>query len=242
MSESPTYMSRAIRWALRCLLTYKACARRVQGRDVGSKCEFVGLRDPSEARAPGHFRAAPLPRQGLIFLPGPACPPALQHHPLQQMLGGPFANPLAFKARPPRPLPILALTAGGVGEGCWATGAGRRRSSALPWDALRPGAPTSLRASLSFSPAPSPLQPPQKYIVFSPNPVQLQHNKTHNKNLIHFSPAPPSPGIFWLGIKNLSSCLWHHSPDASASLMYEPGSGGPAASAVLAARRRPPVT
>lgn len=116
MSESPTYMSRAIRWALRCLLTYKACARRVQGRDVGSKCEFVGLRDPSEARAPGHFRAAPLPRQGLIFLPGPACPPALQHHPLQQMLGGPFANPLAFKAPPP-PTPHPGPNCRGRGGG-----------------------------------------------------------------------------------------------------------------------------
>lgn len=26
-----------------------------------------------------------------------------------------------------------------------------------------------------------------KYIVFSDNPVQLHHNKTHNKNVIHFS-------------------------------------------------------
>lgn len=202
-----------IRWALRCLQTYRACARRVLGRDVGSKWEFVGLRDPSESRAPGHFRA------------GRACPPALKHHPLQQMLRGPFADPLTSKA--PRPTPHPGPRRRDVGEG---RGAGpllcAPPGSVAP---RRPHFPAGLAASL---PPPPPSQPPRKYIVFSPNPVQLQHNKTHNKNLIHFSPAPPSPGISRLGIKNLSSCLWHRSPDASASLMDEPGSWGPAASAV----------
>ena len=32
---------------------------------------------------------------------------------------------------------------------------------------------------------------PWKYIVFSANPVQLHYNKTHNKNVIHFSRALP---------------------------------------------------
>lgn len=63
------------------------------------------------------------------------------------------------------------------------------------------------------------LAPPWKYIVFLANPVQLQHNKTHNKNLIHFSRALHLPAS-WQAIKNLSSFFWQE-PCTFSSLIYE---------------------
>lgn len=60
---------------------------------------------------------------------------------------------------------------------------------------------------------------PWKYIVFSANPVQLHHNKTHNKNVIHFSRALRLP-VSWQAIKNLSSFFWQE-PCTFSSLIYE---------------------
>lgn len=60
---------------------------------------------------------------------------------------------------------------------------------------------------------------PWKYIVFSANPVQLHHNKTHNKNVIHFSRALHLP-VSWQAIKNLSSFFWQE-PCTFSSLIYE---------------------
>lgn len=60
---------------------------------------------------------------------------------------------------------------------------------------------------------------PWKYIVFSTNPVQLHHNKTHNKNVIHFSRALHLP-VSWQAIKNLSSFFWQE-PCTFSSLIYE---------------------
>lgn len=151
--------------------------------------------------------------------------------PFQDILAGPAAKldpPIQF----PSPTPCGPNRRGRGGGALGPTQPGWRRSppplgtAASRSRGLSAAFAVSRSLSASLSPAPFSLQPPQKYIVFSPNPVQLQHNKTHNKNLIHFSPSPPppSPGIFLLGIKNLSSCLWHRSPGASASLMYEPGS------------------
>lgn len=54
-------ISEGTKWALQCLLTYKACAQRLQGLDSGSKCDFLGLRDPSNSRAPCLFIAVSIP-------------------------------------------------------------------------------------------------------------------------------------------------------------------------------------
>lgn len=107
---------------------------------------------------------------------------------------GTLANLVLIQS--PSPTPRGRNCQGVGGGGAWAHPAGSAPLFPSPGSRCvrEPRLLCGLRClslAVSLSPAPFPLQAPQKNIVFSPNPVQLQHNKTHNKNLIHFSPAPP---------------------------------------------------
>lgn len=169
--------------------------------------------DPNDSRAPCLSQLRPLPSATQFpFWSGfvssqplqLSSPPHRHPHPLQHILAGPVAN-LVLSIQSPSPIPMWPKLRGlgGAGHACAplpppaSPGRDTRRScpplgTAAFWNRVfSAGFAVSRSLAGSLSPAPFPLQPPQKYIVFSPNPVQLQHNKTHNKNLIHFSPAPP---------------------------------------------------
>ena len=129
---------------------------------------------------------------GLVSSQSSSSQPRLFH---QHLVAGSVSNPILQCSPPhPRPHPGPNCPRKRSAAGWRGRCPPRNRVGASPPPSLgacRASLRDSLSLAVSLFPAPSLFQPHQKYIVFSPNPVQLQHNKTHNKNLIHFSPAPP---------------------------------------------------